>query len=302
MKILIAGGTGFIGRELSKLLRDRGDNVTILTRSKRKSRLLGDDLAVWEWDGKNPGPWIEVYEGLDAIINLSGVSIGSSRWSSSFKKEILSSRIDSTTILVKAVKISGSVPSVFINASAVGFYGDTDSDVTESNPAGSDFLARTCSEWERSAIQAEEMGMRTVLMRTGVVLGDRSPAVQRMILPFKLYFGGPLGSGQQWFPWVHLEDVVNAYIYALDHSEISGPVNIVSPGIVNNAEFSQCIGKILSRPSWLPVPPTILKFALGEMSDLVLKGQKALPKKLLDNGFSFSYPDAEKALEEILKS
>lgn len=301
MKILIAGGTGFIGRALIEKLHKKGDQICLLTRGRKKAELLEKSATVLEWDGISLGPWIESLHDLDAIINLSGESIGASRWTDAFKKRIIESRINSTTTLLEAARKLHSKPRTFINASAVGYYGDIpDGEVTESSPPGDDFLAHTCIRWERAVAEAESIEMRTVMMRTGFVIGSQSPAFKKMILPFRFFAGGAYGSGRQWFPWIHLDDVVNAYIFALERSELRGPTNVVAPGILTVREFCKSLGKVLHRPCWAPIPSFVLKTVLGEMSDLLLKGQRAVPKKLLDLGFVFKYPHADEAIQNAV--
>jgi uncharacterized protein (TIGR01777 family) len=279
MKIAVAGSRGLIGAELLRELRERGDEVVALPRR---------GTARWS------------LEGIEAAVNLAGASIGGKRWSPEYKKEILDSRVLSTRELVEAMSRAERKPLVLVNASAVGFYGGRgDELLDESAGPGADFLAGVCQEWEAEARKAEDLGVRSVQPRTGVVLSARGGALQQMLPPFKAFVGGPLGSGQQWFPWIHIADEVAAIMRAID-SDLRGPVNLASPGIVTMKEFARALGKALHRPSWAPVPAAPLKILLGEFALVLLEGQRAVPKKLIDAGFKFRFPDLEAALGDLL--
>jgi len=301
LKILVAGGTGFIGQAVTSLLGTCGHTLTVLSRNPQPARGRLPGTEILPWDGKSVGPWRSALDNCEAIINLAGVSIGASRWSSSFKEKVVASRVHSTTVLLEASAAARHGPKVLVNASAVGFYGHVPAgEVSESSPPGNDFLAETCRQWERSAMRAGEIGIRVVLMRTGFVIGRSAPAFRKMMMPYRFFAGGILGAGTQWFPWIHIDDVAAAYRFAVENEEIHGPVNVTAPNPPTSAEFSRTLGKILGRPAWLPVPSWGLRIVLGEMSDLLLKGQRAVPQKLLAHGFSFRFPDAESALKEVL--
>jgi uncharacterized protein (TIGR01777 family) len=279
MKIAVAGSSGLIGAELLRELRERGDEVVALPRR-----------GTVRWS----------LEGIEAVVNLAGASIGGKRWSPEYKKEILDSRVLSTRELVEAMRSAERKPLVLVNASAVGFYGGRgDELLDESAGPGADFLAGVCQEWEAEARKAEDLGVRSVQPRTGVVLSARGGALQQMLPPFKAFVGGPLGSGKQWFPWIHIADEVAAIMRAID-SDLRGPVNLASPGIVTMKEFARGLGKALHRPSWAPVPAAPLKILLGEFALVLLEGQRAVPKKLIDTGFKFRFPDLEAALGDLL--
>ncbi|MEP0822592.1 MAG: TIGR01777 family protein [Ignavibacterium sp.] len=294
MKAVLAGGSGLIGRALAERLATGGHEVVILTRKPQVGSQRG--IRFVQWDGASPGSWQTEIDGADAVVNLAGESVGS-RWTKAKKSRIMTSRLQATRAIVQALGSSPRKPSVLVNASAVGFYGNVpEGDVTESAPPGDDFLGRTCTQWEAEARRAGDYGVRVTLMRTGFVIARQAEAFRRLLLPFKLFAGGPFGSGKQWFPWIHLEDVVSGYIYALENPGLSGPVNLTSPNPVRVKHLAQEIGKALHRPSSIPAPAFALKVVLGEMSDLLLKGQKAVPLKLKEHGFAFQYPAVEEAI------
>ncbi|HEX4047955.1 MAG TPA: TIGR01777 family oxidoreductase [Elusimicrobiota bacterium] len=303
MNIVIAGGTGFIGRALTEALVARGDKPTLLTRDPEAAEARwGARAALAFWDGRNPDDWPETLDGADAVVNLAGAGIASGRWTPARKLLLIKSRLDSTRALVSAISRAEKRPKVFVSASAVGYYGQApDGPVVENSPQGRDFLASLCGQWEREALAAEPLGVRVVLPRFGVVLGKRGGALPRMALPFKLLLGGRLGSGKQGFPWIHIGDAVDALLFALDRDALSGPVNFAAPGAADNREFSAALGRALGRPSWAPVPAFALKLALGEMAGMLLGGQFAKPKKLLDAGYKFKYETPGAALAAIYR-
>jgi uncharacterized protein len=302
MRITIAGGTGFIGGALVEALIARGDRPTLLTRDPEAAQARwGAKAAFAAWDGRNDGDWVKTLDGADAVVNLSGASIAGGRWTPARKLVLIKSRVESTRALVSALSRAARRPKVLVNASAVGFYGDAPDGVsTETSPQGRDFLAALCGQWEREALAAEPLGARVVLARLGVVLGPGG-ALAKMALPFKLFLGGPVGTGRQPLPWIHLEDAVGALLFALDREDLSGPVNVVAPGGASNREFSAALGRALGRPSWAPVPAFALELALGEMSGMLLKGQNAVPKKLLAAGYAFKHETADSALAAVYR-
>lgn len=303
MNIVLAGGSGFIGGALVDALIARGDRPALLTRDPEAAQARwGVQAAYHAWDGRNDGDWIKTLDGADAVVNLSGASIADGRWTPPRKLVLIKSRVESTRALVSALSRAAKRPKVFVNASAVGFYGSaSDGAMTETSPQGRDFLAALCGQWEREALAAEPLGARVVLARFGVVLGRGGGALPKMALPFKLFAGGPVGDGRQAFPWIHRDDVVGALLFALDREDLSGPVNVVAPGGLNNREFSAALGRALGRPSWAPVPAFVLKLALGEMSEMLLTGQNAVPKKLLAAGYKFKHETADSALNAIYR-
>ena len=276
MNIIVAGATGLIGTELVKALRGRGDQVLALPRY-------------------GSAPW--KVEGFDAVINLAGANLSAKRWSPEFKKQILDSRVETTRALVEAIGKASRKPRVLINASAVGFYGGLrgEEPLDESAAPGSDYLSGVVQAWEAEARKAS---VRSVQVRTGIVLSTKGGALQPMLPPFKAFVGGPIGSGKQWFPWIHLADEVGAILWCLDH-QVSGPVNLVAPGIVQMKEFAKALGRALHRPSAFPVPGAALKLLLGEFAEVVLDGQRAVPKKLFDAGFRFRFTDVNDALRDL---
>lgn len=301
MNIVILGGTGFIGTQLVQTLALANHHITLLSRnpaSAQNPRIPSVEAKLWD----PAGNLSEVLEGADAVINLAGESIGSKRWSKPQKERILSSRVSTTQAIVRAIGQTRRKPIVLLNASGVGYYGHVASgDVTEDSPRGNDFLSDVCARWEEEARSAEQFGVRVVLLRSGLVLAKNGGSLPKLMLPFRLFAGGPLGTGQQWFPWIHLEDEVGAIVFCLMHPEVRGPANLVAPQSVTMSQFCTSLGKAMRRPSWLRVPSVVLKVAIGEMAEgLVLVGQKAIPKKLAANGFDFKYQDVDTALRAIL--
>jgi uncharacterized protein (TIGR01777 family) len=303
MRIVLAGATGLIGGRIVQKLVEAENEVVVLSRNPTKRiGLIPHPIRFIQWDARTPGDWCGEFDRADAVINLSGESIGGKRWTTPKKNRILSSRVNSTKAIVDAIAASGRKPEVLVNASAVGYYGDTGGeDVLESHPGGSDFLADVCHQWESTARAAERFGVRVVLPRSGVVLDAHAGALKKFLLPFRLFVGGPLGSGNQWFPWIHLEDEVGAILFAVENAALAGPVNVVAPELATMREFCSALGRALKRPSWARVPAFLLKIALGEMSDMVLKGQRTIPQRLLDAGYKFRFPRLDEALLDLLK-
>jgi uncharacterized protein len=305
MNIVIAGGTGYIGAELVKRLLEANHSVVLLARNPANvpavlSRYLNSSLSIMQWDGATPGDWQKSIDSADAVINLAGESIAAKRWTTLQKTKLLDSRINPTRLIVKAIANAKKKPKVLINASAVGFYGGSvPGDITESAPPGKGFLADLCREWENEAKKVEAYGVRLVLLRTGIVIGRNGGALEKMLLPFKLFAGGPIGSGKQWMPWIHLEDEIGIILFALEHGSLAGPINVSAPLPVTMGDFAVALGRAVHRPSWAPVPGFVLKIALGEMAGMLLGGQKAIPAKLLEHGFVFRYPSLDAALSEI---
>ena len=299
MKIIVAGGTGFIGSALVSELRNKGNEIILLSR--RDGSGPDNLLRYVKWDGRTLGPWADLMATADAVINLAGEPIVNKRWTPEQKKIIVSSRLDATRAIVKAMEKAKTKPRVLINASAVGYYGNVPKgDVTEAHPVGEGFLADTCHQWESESIEAEKMNVRTVLLRLGIVLEKGGGVLSKLIPPFQMFAGGHLGNGRQWFPWIHRVDVVAIILFALNNSAISGPINATAPNPVTMREFCYELGKVLKRPAWAPVPSFALKLMLGEMSSVLLGGQKAIPQKLLKNNYSFKLAKLENALKSSL--
>lgn len=302
MKILLAGATGFIGKPLIDALIQEKHELILLTRHPSKMNAR-PELKVLDWDGKKLGQWSEKAAGVDAVINLSGAGIADQRWTAARKQEILDSRMDSTRVLVEFMRRSSSKSKVFINSSAVGYYGNVpEGDVTENTPKGNGFLADICDAWEKEAKAAESLGIRVVLIRTGIVLEKGGGALAKMLFPFQIFAGGPLGSGRQWFPWIHRDDEIGLILFSLQNHAIQGAVNATAPNPLTMKDFCSTLGKVMHRPSWAPVPGFMLHILLGEMADMLLGGQKAIPQKALRNGYRFKYPELQASLQAILNS
>ncbi|ARD47695.1 TIGR01777 family oxidoreductase [Sporosarcina sp. P33] len=299
MRVVITGGTGFIGSILTEKLKKKGHEVIIFTR-KPSSHHNGVQYVQWLTDHASP----ENEAGhVDAFINLAGVSIDDGRWTEERKKQIRDSRMTATQEVLRIMRVLPAKPEVLVNASAIGIYPPslTAQYTEESTAVGNDFLAKTVYDWEGLARQAAELGVRTVCTRFGIVLGKDGGALPLIKLPYQLFAGGKIGSGNQWFSWVHVEDVANAIIFSLENKAVEGPVNVVAPSPMHMNAFGKTIGKVLHRPHWFPVPSFAMKAALGEKSIVVLQGQHVLPQKLLANGFTFDYPSLRPALENLLK-
>ena len=303
MRVLISGGTGLIGRALTRALVDRGDEVVILSRSpQRHAAHLPQGVQLLAWDGRTPTGWGEIVNTVDAVVNLAGANIAEGRWTAARKRVIRESRLHAGHALVEAIRNATSKPQVLIQASAVGYYGPRgDEIVTEDTPPGSDFLAQLAVEWEASTREVEAWGIRRPIIRTGVVLSMEGGALPRMLPPFKLGLGGPLGSGRQWFPWIHMADEVGAILFLLDREEAHGPYNLSAPNPVRNEEFTRALGEILHRPTLFRVPAFALRLLFGEMATVLLEGQRAIPRRLLDEGYTFRYEDVRSALRALLE-
>jgi len=299
--IIIAGATGLIGKEIAGLLINRGDKVTIFSRSVEKAKNIIPNAENYiEW---NPGStdWYKILENKDAIINLSGENLMAKRWNEEHKKNILSSRINTTAAFVKAFESVVNKPKVYLSASATGYYGFTKNIVTENSPSGKDFLAGVVEAWEEESVKIEKFNVRRINVRIGVVLDKNEGALSKMILPFKLYIGGPLGSGNQWFPWIHISDVAGIFLYALDNEKVKGAVNCCSPDLVTMKQFCKSLGLIMNRPSYFRIPEIVLKIVLGESSDVVLNTAGVVPQKIIEAGYKFRFEKLESALCSILK-
>jgi uncharacterized protein (TIGR01777 family) len=303
MRVLITGGTGFVGAAIVGALRARGDALVVVSRDAGRARALGDVAAV-EGDLQSPGPWTTALSGAAAVIHLAGEPIGSRRWSAQQKQLLRDSRVETTRGLVEAIAASpeGARPRTLITASGSDYYPFApdnefdDDEVTERDEPGDTFLARLCRDWEAEARAAERLGVRVVCMRTALVLGPGG-ALARLKTPFKLFGGGRIGSGRQWVPWIHRDDVVRAYAAALDDDRYTGPINLVTDA-VRNEELSRAIGQAMHRPSWLPVPAFALRAALGEFAEYLLHGRRMVPARLRALGFTWTRPTLEEALAE----
>ncbi len=299
MRLVVAGGTGFIGSALCVRLMELGHSLTLLSRTRSPDPILPNKDWI-TWQPGSPGPWEEAIDGVDGVINLAGEPIAR-RWTESQKENILASRVDSTRDLVTAIGKAKERPKFLLNSSAIGYYGPRgDEPITEDAGPGSDFLSRVCVVWEEEAKRAEAFGVRVILLRTGVVLGKGGGALTKMVPPFKLFIGGPLGTGTQWMSWIQLEDEIGLMVHLIQNSEVMGPINATAPGQVTMKEFCQTLGKVLRRPSWAPVPSFALRILMGEMADMLLTGQRVLPGKAQDSGYAFKYPNLLEALKASL--
>ena len=302
MKIVVAGGTGFLGRPLVEALATDGHDVVVLTRSAGPARFANARVATSQWkpDG-TAGSLAAALGPVQAIVNLAGESIAEGRWTEARKQQLIESRLLSTRTLVKTMEAMSAAPDVFVSASAVGYYGPRGEEiVTEETPPGSDFLARLCVEWEAEAQKAAAR-TRVVSVRTGLVLAGDGGALGKMLLPFKLFVGGPMGSGKQFWPWIHRDDWVAMVKWLAASPAARGPFNATAPDPVTNAELSRALGRALHRPSLLPAPPFALRLALGEMADaLLLSGQRAIPKRASEAGFTFRYAAIDEAMRAVI--
>jgi uncharacterized protein (TIGR01777 family) len=297
MRIVIAGGSGFLGSRLSRALEARGADVVILTRAAGAG---GGHRITWNPDG-TVGSWAAAIEGADAVVNLAGTSIAGKRWTPQRKQEIRDSRVQATRSLAAAIAGASSRPRAFISGSAVGYYGALDDRrVTETAPPGTDFLARVCVEWEKEAATAT--GTRIVMLRTGLVLAREGGALPQMLPPFRFGAGGPVGSGRQYWPWIHADDWTALAVRTIEDDAIEGPVNLTAPAPVTSAEFARALGRAMHRPAFIPAPAFALRLLFGEMADsLLLSGQRAVPDKAERAGFTFQYRAVDGALQALFR-
>jgi len=301
-QIVINGGTGMLGRKLIEALMQEGYEIILLSRNPaRYENLFDKKISVLKFQGATTTEELsEIIEGCFGIINLAGASIAGKRWNTTYKKELYDSRILPTGNISKVIAISKNKPGFFINASATGIYGNRfDEILNEESPTGNDFLANLCKDWESEALKARE-DTRVVTIRIGVVLDEKGGALEKFIMPFKFFVGGPLGNGKQFLPWIHIDDLILSFLFVIENKNLSGAVIASSPNPSRNKDFSKTLGKVLSRPSFLPAPGFGLKIILGEFAEFLLASQRTIPEKLLNSGFSFKYPDSFTALNSIL--
>ncbi|HSU84664.1 MAG TPA: TIGR01777 family oxidoreductase [Thermoanaerobaculia bacterium] len=301
MRIVITGGTGLIGNALAREMGSAGHEVVVLTRDPARSGTLPPGTRAVRWDGRTAGDWAKLLDGDTVIVHLAGDAIAVGRWTDEKKRRIRESRVESGRAVLEAVRQAKSKPRALLQGSAVGYYGDTgDAVVTESHPPGDDFLARVCVEWEASTAEVTSFGVRRPVLRTGIVLSSQGGALPRMALPFRMLAGGPLGNGRQWLAWIHEMDEVGAIRFLIEREDADGPFNLTAPAPLPNRDFSRALGEALHRPSFAPAPGFALRLLLGEMADALLHGQRAVPRKLLDLGYVFRYPEALAALRGLL--
>lgn len=302
-KIIITGATGLIGQQLTIKLTDIGYKITIFTRNPDNAqKKLPNVHKVVKWEYDYVDEWLHELESVDAVIHLAGANLSTKRWNKEYKKLLYDSRIISTKKLIEAIKTVERKPKVFITASAIGYYGNrSDEILTEESEAGKDFLANLCNDWEKEAKNVEQFGVRSVQIRTGLALSRNEGALKQMLPAFKYFIGGPLGNGKQWYSWLHIEDIVNIYVKALESEILSGPINAVSPNPVTMKKFAKILGDVLHRPSFFSVPKIILLLVIGQVAEVVTSSQRVVPEKLLNSSFKFKFEKLEDALRDILK-
>ncbi len=302
MKIAIAGATGFVGSRLVEQLQTQGHQIMILTRNPQQASNLFPQAEVVGYTPLISGEWQKSISGCDAVVNLAGEAIAEKRWTPAQKQLILESRQIGTQKIVEAIAQAQVKPQVLVNASAIGYYGTSETaKFDETSQAGTDFLAQVCTTWETTAASVTAAGTRSVILRLGIVLGAKGGALGKMLAPFSAFVGGPIGSGKQWFSWIHRDDVVKLILMAIEDAQMEGAYNATAPHPVNMRQFTQTLGVVMNRPSWLPVPDFALEALLGEGAIVVLQGQQVLPTRTLAQGFKFDYPTLEPALAEILQ-
>ncbi len=303
MRVIISGGSGLIGRALTQHLCAQGWRVVVLSRHPQRVAGLPAGSEVALWGGSGSEEWQDLVDGADAVVNLAGEGIANGRWTRARKQRLRDSRVLSTSSLVTAIRAAAEKPAVLLQASAVGYYGNTeDREVGEQQARGTGYLADLSQEWEDASAAVEEVGTRRVLLRLGVSLSTEGGMLPRVTLPFRFFAGGALGSGHQWVPWIHIEDTVRAMAFLIAHEEVAGPVNVCAPNPVQFSTLASAVGKTMRRPSLFRVPSWGLRLAMGEMADVVLHGQRALPSRLTEAGFEFRYSRIEAALESLLRS
>jgi uncharacterized protein (TIGR01777 family) len=308
MKFFVTGGTGLVGGRLIPKLCQRGHTVAALTRRPAVAReRFGNTCTAVEGDPMQAGSWMHAVTDCDAVIHLAGENIFAHRWSDAFKTLLRDSRIKGTEHIVQALAkkptpAAGS-PKVLVNASAIGYYGPRgDEELDEDSSRGNDFLAQLCVDWEKTALSARDQGVRVAIVRIGVVLDKAGGALAKMLTPFKLGAGGPVGSGKQWMSWIHIEDLTDLFIFAAENASASGPLNGTAPQPVTNKDFGKALGRALGRPSFMPTPAFALRVMLGEVADVITTGQRVLPRKPLALGFTFKFPEIEAALRDVLRA
>ena len=301
MKVVITGGTGLLGNALALDLNKDGHEVIVLSRNPEHMKDIPRGIQLIKWDGQTAQGWGRLADGADAVVNLAGENLSAGRWTNIRKRRIQDSRVNGGKAVVQAIEAAENKPKVVIQASAVGYYGITNApSLPETLPPGEDFLAQVCRIWEDSTKPLDDMGIRRCVIRSGVFLSPKAGVLQRFLLPFRFFVGGPLGSGKQWLPWLHLQDGVRAIRYMIENPACSGIYNLAAPEELTNKQFVRTLGKVMRRPAIFPVPAFLLRLLFGEMSIVILEGQNVSVKRLLNAGFTFQYPQIEPALRNLL--
>lgn len=302
MRIVIIGGQGMIGRAVTNAAIAKGHNVVITSRNPRTIGPASGHVVLQQWDGKSAVDLRRIIDGLDAVINLAGESIGKGAWTSKRKIELLNSRLEPAQAVVDAIKLCQQPPTTLIQASAIGYYGTGIDEKDEASAPGKDYLANFAVQWEDSTKAVEDMGVRRVIIRTGIVLKKGEGVLPQLMLPFKLMVGGPVGSGNQIYSWIHIKDEAAGILFLLEKADAKGVFNLTAPTPMSNSEIGKILAEVMKRPYWMPVPGFALKLILGEMSTLVLDGQKVMPRRLLESGYVFGFTDLNEALTDLLKN
>lgn len=302
-RIIISGATGFLGKKISKKLIETGDDVVVLSRSPENAKkiIFGAKEYIY-WNEYERDDTASIVDGCDAVIHLAGAPLNAKRWNDNYKSDIIRSRQITTRKLAQAISKVNNKPEVFISTSATGFYGDQNNKLlNEESANGNDFLSSVCYHWEDETKYIDTVGVRKVIIRVGIVLSPESGALKSFLLPFKFFIGGPLGNGKQWMSWIHVDDIISLYLFALNNKSVSGIINGTTNTPVTMKDFAKTLGKVLNRPSIFPVPEFALKIAIGEMADVVLASQKVSPERTLSFGFNFKFPELKPALEDLIK-
>lgn len=306
-RVIITGGSGLIGRALTADLADDGYEIIVLSRTPEDVRNLPAGARAVGWDSETAKGWAELADGATAIVNLAGASLAGegffpTRWTSERRRIILESRLQAGSAVADAVRRAGSKPGVVIQASAIGYYGPRgDEVISEGEEPGDDFLARVCVDWEDCTAEVEKHGVRRAIIRSGLVLSTQDGSLPRVMLPYKLFVGGPFGDGKQWWSWIHLHDEVRAIRFLIDTAEAEGAFNLTSPNPLTNDAFGRILAQVMGRPHLIPVPAFAMRALFGEVASVVLEGQRVLPRRLLDLGFEFAYPQLEPALRHLFR-
>jgi uncharacterized protein (TIGR01777 family) len=307
VRTIITGGTGLIGRALAANLAADGHEAILLSRNPERATGLPQGVRAERWDAHTAAGWGHLVEGADAVVNLAGANLAGegffpSRWTAERKRLIRDSRVNAGRAVVRAIEQASNKPHVVVQSSGVGYYGFRgDEEITADDQPGDDFLARIASDdWEPSTAPVEEMGVRRAIIRSGAVLDAHEGALPRLVLPFRLFVGGPMGSGKQWFSWIHIRDEVAAIRFLIENKEASGPFNLTAPNPLTNAQFARVLGRVMGRPARIPIPAFAMRLAFGEVVGVLLEGQRVIPQRLLELGFTFQFPDAEAALRDVL--